>query len=128
MDAFLLAYADCGIIRLASKQAGIPRQTVYAWKDADVDGFAERFRMADRDVDDMIEGEMFRRGYRGVEEPVYQGGKRVGTVRKYSDRLLEMLAKARMPHRFRERHEVSGVDGGPLEFTIRMETHGDGDA
>jgi hypothetical protein len=41
------------------------------WIERDVDGSAERFRLADLDVDDMLEGEMIRRGYRGIEEPVY---------------------------------------------------------
>ena len=62
-----------------------------------------------------------RRGLHGYEEPVFQGGKMVGKIRRYSDRLLEILAKAHRP-KFREnqRVEVSGPGGGPVETTVSM--------
>lgn len=47
-----------------------------------------------------IEHEIFRRSTEGYEEPVYGGKYRetvVGTVRKYSDRLLELRARALLP-------------------------------
>ncbi len=47
-----------------------------------------------------IEHEIYRRSTEGYEEPVYGGKYRetvVGTVRKYSDRLLELRARALLP-------------------------------
>ena len=47
-----------------------------------------------------IEHELFRRAQEGVDEPVFGGKYReqiVGTVRKYSDRLLELRARALLP-------------------------------
>lgn len=47
-----------------------------------------------------IEHEIHRRGVEGWEEPVFAGRYRekiVGTVRKYSDRLLELRARALIP-------------------------------
>ncbi|WP_326525576.1 hypothetical protein [Sphingomonas sp.] len=47
-----------------------------------------------------VEHEIYRRSTEGVDEPVYGGKYReqvVGTVRKYSDRLLELRARALLP-------------------------------
>ena len=43
----------------------------------------------------------------GWEEPVFQRGELVGTITKYSDRLLELRAKGLMPERYAvERRDV----------------------
>ena len=44
-----------------------------------------------------VESELHRRAVEGYEEPVYQRGEKVGTVRKYSDRLLELRIKSLIP-------------------------------
>lgn len=47
-----------------------------------------------------VEHEIYRRAVEGFEEPVYGGKYReqvVGTVRRYSDRLLELRARAMLP-------------------------------
>ena len=47
-----------------------------------------------------VEHEIYRRSTEGVEEPVFGGKYRetvVGTVRRYSDRLLELRARALLP-------------------------------
>lgn len=47
-----------------------------------------------------VEHEIYRRSTEGVDEPVFGGKYReqiVGTVRKYSDRLLELRARALLP-------------------------------
>ena len=56
----------------------------------------------------VIEHEVHRRGVEGYEEPIYGGRYKenvVGTVRKYSDRLLELRARALLPA-YRERKHV----------------------
>jgi hypothetical protein len=40
-----------------------------------------------------IEKELRRRGIEGYEEKVFHGGEQIGTQTRYSDRLLELLAK-----------------------------------
>ncbi|MBB5212617.1 hypothetical protein [Microbulbifer hydrolyticus] len=47
-----------------------------------------------------VEYEIHRRAVEGYEEPVYQRGELVGTITKYSDRLLELRAKGLMPERY----------------------------
>lgn len=53
-----------------------------------------------------VELEIHRRAVEGYDEPVYQKGELVGTVTKYSDRLLELRAKALMPNKYIERRAV----------------------
>lgn len=56
-----------------------------------------------------VEHELYRRAQEGWEEPIYGGRhkeKIVGTVTKYSDRLLELRAKALLPA-YREISSVS---------------------
>lgn len=54
-----------------------------------------------------VELEIHRRAVEGYEEPVYQRGELVGTITRYSDRLLELRAKGLMPDRYAvERKDV----------------------
>lgn len=54
-----------------------------------------------------VELEIHRRAVDGYEEPVYQKGELVGTITRYSDRLLELRAKGLMPDRYAiERRDV----------------------
>lgn len=50
----------------------------------------------------------------GWDEPVFQYGRCVGAVRRFSDRLHEIMLKAGNPGRFAERHEFGGPNGQPL--------------
>jgi len=70
-----------------------------------------------------LELEARRRAQKGVLEPVYYKGKKVGAVRKYSDTLLIFLLKAHRPDKYRDnvRHEVTGKDGSPIETRIVIE-------
>lgn len=67
-----------------------------------------------------LEEEARRRAQDGVLEPVYQGGKMAGKVRKYSDTLLIFLLKAHKPDKYREnyRHEHVGNNGGAIEVEL----------
>ena len=47
-----------------------------------------------------IEGELHRRAVEGWDEPVFQKGEMVGTIKRYSDRLLEILAKGVRPDKY----------------------------
>ena len=52
------------------------------------------------------ETEAWRRGKAGVLKPVYQGGKKVGSVREYSDTLPILCSKARDPEKYRDRQQI----------------------
>ena len=100
------------MVSYAADVAGVNRATVYRRKDGDSD-FAEAFEAAQADSCDVLEQEGFRRAHDGVEEPLVSAGRLVLDpagqplmVRRYSDRLLEFLLKARDPKRFSERHRL----------------------
>ena len=61
-------------------------------------------------------------GRGGVQRRIYtKDGEEVGYELTYSDKLLELLLKARDPRQFRENHklEVTGAEGGPVELFVR---------
>lgn len=114
--AFLRALKDTGNVGSACKLAGIGRTQVYAWYNNDR-RFAKLWDSCLEIATDALEAEARRRAIEGVQKPVYQGGKKVGTVTEYSDRMLELLLKAHRPAKYRERvsTEISGPNGGPIE-------------
>lgn len=54
----------------------------------------------------VVEEELHRRSITGWEEPVFQRGELVGHVTRYSDRLLELRAKALLPNKYIDRKAV----------------------
>lgn len=111
-DKFLEAYANGSSIRKSCEIAGIGRTTVYEWQKQDA-AFAERFKHAQEDGNDLIEDELVRRAVHGYEVPMVSMGKPVfhadGTLlteTRYSDPLMTLLVKARMPEKYRERQQV----------------------
>jgi len=105
-ERFLRWYAQSGNVTYAAKRAGVPRNTIYEWQEAS-DQFAAAFREADLKATEVLEREAWRRANEGVAEPVYQHGKLVGTIQRYSDNLLMFLLRARAPERYRDRVDVS---------------------
>ena len=101
--AFLHALADTVNVARACRDAGIPRRTAYDWRDANP-GFAREWDDALDDGIDLLEAELHRRAFEGVEKPVYYKGERVGTTRHYSDALAMFLLKAHRPARYRDNY------------------------
>ena len=104
--AFLVAFAEMGTVTHAGRAASVPRSTVYDWLARDAD-FRAAFAEAEQEAIDSLEKEAIRRARDGVEEPVYDKGKRIDTIRKYSDTLLIFLLKGNRPSKFRERVDVT---------------------
>lgn len=116
---FLDKFREVGIVLKACQDAQVGRRTVYGWLERD-EAFKTLYLEAAEDASDRCEAEALRRGVDGWDEPVYQGGEQVGTIRKFSDRMLELTLKARRPERFRERHEHTGAGGGPIQVHKRV--------
>jgi len=110
---FLREFASCGNILRSAHAAHVGRRTVYDWLATD-ETFKAFYAEADADAKDMLVEEARRRGVDGWLEPVYQGGAKVGSIRKKSDTMLALLLKAKLPEFSRERHEHSGPKGGPI--------------
>ncbi len=113
---FLKALAGVGNITKAAEIAGVDRTAHYRWLDDPE--YAERFEKAKEQAIEVMEAEAWRRGIDGVEEPVYQGGKLVGVVRKYSDVLLIFQLKAAKPEKYRDRF------AGHLTVDAKVQTVG----
>lgn len=79
----------------------VSRAGLYAARARDKN-FAALWDQAIEHGTDLLEDEAVRRGFKGTLRPIYQGGKRVGTIREYSDVLLIFTLKARRPGKFRE--------------------------
>ena len=84
--------------------------------------FAEAWDLAMDTARAGIHAEIRRRAIEGVDRPIYQGGELVGTEKVYSDRLLEILARAHLPE-YREKIELDQtlkLDGPSLAEAIRI--------
>lgn len=116
------AHPECSV-REAAKVVGVHRRAVRALRKTDVD-FDADYHEARGLTPEKILAEIYRRAVDGVEEPVYgtlpgakAGTGKVGSITRYSDRLLMGLGKAFVPE-LRERLEVTGRDGRGLEVTV----------
>ena len=123
--AFLHALADTVNVARACRKAGIPRRTAYDWRDADPD-FARRWNDALDDGIDLLEAELHRRAFEGVEKPVWHKGEQVGTTRHYSDALAMFLLKAHRPERYRDNYRApeaapAGADPAAVTREFRGE-------
>jgi hypothetical protein len=111
---FLDALSRLASIIRACQVARIPRRTVYNWRSQD-EGFATAWEQAIELGTDALEDEAVRRALHGVLKPVYQKGRRVGSIREFSDALLIALLKARRPSKYRDNLKIDAkVSGGVL--------------
>lgn len=104
-ETFLEHLAETANVKAACQVAGIARQTAYRWREEDT-GFADEWAKALERGIEACESEAFRRAFEGVDKPVYQGGRMVGTTREYSDSLAQFMLKAHAPEKYRERSDV----------------------
>ncbi len=105
--AFLTYFEEHGVRKTAAEATGVSYCQVGRWKDRD-----EEFRQAYHEVEDKIadrlEKEAIRRAVEGVEEPVYYQGEVVGSITRYSDKLLTFLLKGNRPEKYMDKVQHSG--------------------
>jgi hypothetical protein len=102
---FLAALRDHGMVSIAAAAAGLSRTQMYRWREED-ETLAREWDEAVEESYDTLEKEARRRAESGVIRPIYQGGKRVGSERVYSDSLMSLVLKGR-------RRRVYGGDATP---------------
>lgn len=122
--AFLAALEETANVTSAAEAAGITRQNAYAYRRDSAEFAAAWDAALDMGVG-TLEDEAIRRARDGVEEPIYQRGEYMGTIRRYSDTLLIFLLKAHKPERYNPptKQEHTGGDGGPLTVKVIYEDH-----
>lgn len=123
--AFLAAFAKSGIILNACAKVGVDRSTVDWWNEHDEE-FNFAYGAAKREADDVIRREIWRRGVEGIRRRKTisrrdENGKmkidRIETVTEYSDTMLALLAKSRIPEfRHGEVVRIEFDDEGMREF------------
>lgn len=118
---FIEWFSEYASISRAAKKAKIHRSVIYDWLKKEK-AFKKLFEDACEAALGSLEDEAVRRAYEGMNKPVFQGGKKVGSVREYSDTLLIVLLKARAPEKYKDRvyNEQSGPDGKPIQVVNRV--------
>lgn len=116
-EAFLRALATTANVLRSCKAARVSRTAIYDWRAADED-FAKAWDTALDLGSDALEDEAVRRATEGTLKPVFHLGVKCGSIREYSDTLLIFLLKGRRPEKYRERHELSGPNGGPIPHAV----------
>lgn len=95
--AFLKHYlATGGVISRASKLANIDRRYHYRWL-AEDELYKAAFEEAEQEAIEVLECELHRRAVDGIDKPVFYQGKKVDTVKEYSDNLLMFMLKKKNP-------------------------------
>lgn len=102
---WLTAFEKTGTVTHACREADVPRRTVYDWRHKHED-FALAWADIEEATTEAMEREAFRRAVEGVVEPLYQGGKHMTDVRKYSDTLLIFMLKSRRPEKYRDNVKI----------------------
>lgn len=129
-DLFIQVLEDTCSPKQAAAAVGISRRLAFYYKQKDTE-FRARWEKAIEVALDALLDEAYRRAAIGYEEPVIHGGQlstvtdeetgkqRPLTVRKHSDRLLEVLLKFRYGDQMADRlrvkvEESSGLDAAAL--------------
>lgn len=106
---FLEVLAATGSVQEAARQAGASRQAFYALRNrAASKRFSEAWNRAIGRAINILGDTAFERAIEGVEEPVFWKGEQVGTRRRYNDRLLMFLLRARDPIDFAPLPDLRG--------------------
>lgn len=119
--AFLAAYAIHGTVRAAAHHSSVGRRSHYDWLKSS-ESYARAFERAKEAFAEMLEAEVVRRGFHGIEKPVFYQGGRVdnGKIREYSDILLMFHLKALKPEKYRDNAKIehTGAGGAPIAVQV----------
>lgn len=107
--AFLGVLAQTGNVSRASEISGFPRTNAYRAREED-EVFRKQWAEAERLGIEALEDEARRRAQLGVDEPVFQGGRQVGTIKKFSDTLTIFLLKGAKPEKYRDNVNIKSIN------------------
>lgn len=113
--AFLQYFMETGNVRESCVRAKITHYTVYKFKNENAD-FRNAFDEAKKIAVENLEGEGFRRAMKGVLEPIYYKGAKVGSIRKYSDSILIFLLKGNLKSLYGDSTQIYGDPDAPIKY------------
>lgn len=110
---FLEKFSQCGSKSQAATEVGVSTSTVSYHLDND-GVFEQQYRDAKLFYDEsVVEGEIIRRGVEGVDEDIFATYKGeatiIGTKTIYSDKMLELYAKANIP-KYKDKSSIVDVN------------------
>lgn len=110
---FLEALAATGSISEAAQMVGVARQTLYRHRNGpNGEAFRLAWDRAQQCTGAMLGDVAIERALNGVEEPVFWKGEQVGTRRRYNDKLLMFMLRARTPFAFAPLPDIRGFTDG----------------
>ena len=127
--AYLEAIAELGTREAAAQAVGLPASVFRELVDEDA-SFQTLEQQALAVFRGKIEAEIYRRAIEGWDQPVFHQGECIGHIRKFSDPMLELLAKRHIPE-YQGKADVDiGIGGGVLVIPQRISDgdEGEGDA
>jgi len=114
---FLEHYATSANITASCKVAKLDRNTVFYLREHD-EAFQEAFQKAHDISVDALVAECRRRAIEGTTEPTgWYKGKVGGYVQRFGDNLLMFMIKKEIPE-YRDKWEVTGAGGQPLQILL----------
>jgi hypothetical protein len=105
-EQFLAVVAKTANVSEACRRINMSRTGVHNARNAHPE-FAAAWDEALEVATDALAREARRRAIEGWNEPVFHQGRKCGVIRRYSDRMLELLLKAHRPEKFRERLDMN---------------------
>lgn len=118
LESFCLHLSRTGSVTYAAARAGLDRRSLYRLKAEDED-FAARWEEALQLGVERLQDDAMKRALDGTERPVWRGGRQVGAVRQYDNRLLQFLLKAHRPETYGDRARA-GTSPLPFDLARRL--------
>lgn len=110
---FLCLLSETGNVTESAKKSGLNRQFLYDFRESHQD-FAAAWDKCIKRAGGKLKEEALRRAVKGIMEPVYYKGKKVGSIRKYSDPLLTLLIKGAFPDEYADRAKTEVKNTEPI--------------
>ena len=119
-EEFLIRYAASGQKTRSAQEVGYTGQHINNVAKND-ECFARAVKEAYQLWTERLEQEAFRRGVEGVDQPVFntKQGTIIGHIRKYSDRMLELMLRKADPVGYANKPEIQmNVNAGVLLMPV----------
>lgn len=121
-EVFLASYRITGKVQRSAALAGVSCRAIQKWRQ-EFPEFEEEFRESHIAWVEHLKTEIYRRAVEGWDEPVYQKGELVGTVRKFDSKLLMYLTSQADPS-FRTIQPAAQVNIANALTTTTNNIHG----